>query len=219
MLEKKSIFLSQIFFSRIVGVFGDGGSLLRLTYAGGSATVDSGEGSFYTFQTTATYTEGSQDWSLSGGNSLQTTLYGNSADETLSLSGNGTDSYQYTQYYNFCPNGQWLATSGSGQSRGSSWGYGSISASYTASGGFSSLDPAWSNASDPGTAITRASEWYGSVSGSGSYTTSYGYSTSSIPSCNGTWDTCSFVPLFIARPILLCYTQQSENHIPEQSRL
>ncbi len=82
---------------------------------------------------------GSQSWSLSGSGGYDTSLYGNSASGTLSTNGSGSDSYQYTQDYDFCADGQWRPSGGGGGSSGS----GSITAGYMASGGYSvSIRPA-----------------------------------------------------------------------------
>ncbi len=256
--EKKIIFFSQIFFSRIVGVYGGDESLRSLSCTGG-ATLDSGGSSFYSFQTTATYNgidwketgdktssgsggtsdafsassdnvsfttpfsnpdgspastsgsastsganttsydyteqaflddngtwqigqlpstsgggaggeggssagEGSftaggwQDWSFSGSSAFSASAYGNWDSGTLSTSGSGSDSYGYTEYYNFRPGGQWSATSGTGTASGN----GSITSGYAVSGGYGSIDPAWLYASGTvPTAIALGSDWSG----------------------------------------------------------
>ncbi len=134
---------------------------------------------------------GSTSWSLSGSGGYNTTsLYGNAASGSMSVSGSGSDSYSYTENFTFTPSGQWLAASGAGSSSGS----GSVTAGYSASGGYSALDPAMSApyGTAPGTAeiaANLANDWSGSVSASGSATQSYGYSTTSNYSPASGWVT------------------------------
>ncbi len=109
---------------------------------------------------------GWQNWSLSASGPYQATIYGNSASGTQSANGNGGDSYQYSEYYQFGLNGQWQATSGSGSAAGGE----SLASGYAASGGCSNV-PAWVAA--PGSA------WSGSVSAAANSGTSYDYSTNS----------------------------------------
>ncbi len=109
---------------------------------------------------------GWQNWSLSASGPYQATIYGNSASGTQSASGNGGDSYQYSEYYQLGPNGQWQATSGSGSAAGGE----SLASGYAASGGCSNV---------PASVAAPGSAWSGSVSAAANSGTSYDYSTNS----------------------------------------
>ena len=116
----------------------------------------------------------------------------------LNVSGGGTDSYNYKQfyYYSTANGGEWTPTgSGDGYADGS----GSVTFSYSGGGAYSNIDSNWewspSDTNSPaGTAQTAAwlgqtqnGSWSGSVSASGNATQGYGYSTDSTYTSADGW--------------------------------
>ena len=100
--------------------------------------------------------DGSNNWSYSGNGPCSMSVYGNTDSGTQSVSGNQTDSYNYNEYYTFCPDGTWLATSGNGSASGSQ----SSGSGYAANGGYSS-----------------GGTWSGTTSAFADNSTGYDYST------------------------------------------
>ncbi len=110
---------------------------------------------------------GWQNWSYSGGNSCQLSVYGNTDNGSLNASGQQSDSYQYSESYQLGVTGQWLAVSGAGSASGSE----SAGSGYLVSGGYSNPGP---------TLATPGSNWVGSTSASAGNSSGYGYLTRSV---------------------------------------